>query len=108
MTVKRSQELQNVFFGNMTQKCQFQDCSKSDIQKNQSDLMIEKRLAFESANFPSFSLEVLGNLLLSESISIGNEDALFGFILKLGSGYLDLLRHIQIVFLSEDGLSLSE
>jgi hypothetical protein len=28
--------------------------------------------------------------------------------LKLGPGYRDLLRHIQIVFLSEDGLSLLE
>jgi hypothetical protein len=45
---------------------------------------------------------------LSESISIGSEDALLRFILKLGPGYRDLLRHIQIAFLSEDGLSLLE
>jgi hypothetical protein len=108
MTVKRSQELQRVFFGNTTQKCLSLDCSKSDIQKNQSDLMIEKRIDFESASFPSLSLELLDNLLLSESISIGSEDALLGFILKLGPGYRDLLRHIQIGFLSEDGLFLLE
>jgi hypothetical protein len=70
--------------------------------------MIEKRIDFESANFPSLSLEVLDNLLLSESISIGSEDAFLRFILKLGPGYRDLLRHVQIVFLSEDGLSLLE
>jgi hypothetical protein len=45
-------------------------------------------------------------LLLSESISVGSEDSLLRIILKLGSGDRDLLRHIQIGFLSEDGLSL--
>jgi hypothetical protein len=45
---------------------------------------------------------------LSESVSIESEDALLRFLLKLGPGYRDLLRHIQLRFLSEDGLSLLE
>jgi hypothetical protein len=45
-------------------------------------------------------------LLLNESISVESEDSLLRHILKEGGGYRDLLRHIQIAFLSEDGLSL--
>jgi hypothetical protein len=43
---------------------------------------------------------------LSQSISVGSEDALLRIILKLGSGDRDLLRHIQLGFLSEYDLSL--
>jgi hypothetical protein len=43
---------------------------------------------------------------LSESISVESEDALLRFILKLSPGYRDLLRHIEIGFLSESSLSL--
>jgi hypothetical protein len=49
---------------------------------------------------------VLDSLLLNESVCVDSEDALSQFILKLGHGYRNLLRHIQIVFLSDDGLSL--
>jgi hypothetical protein len=60
----------------------------------------------ESADVSVLSVEALDSLLLSESISVGSEDALLRIILKLGSGDRDLLRHIQIGFLSEDGLSV--
>jgi hypothetical protein len=43
---------------------------------------------------------------LKESISIVSENSLLGAIFKLGSGSRDLLRHIQLEFLSEDGFSL--
>jgi hypothetical protein len=76
---------------------QFLGCSKSDIRTNVSDL--------ESADL---SVEVLDGLLLSESVSVESEDAPLRFILKLDSGDRDLLRHIEIGFLSEDGLSLLE
>jgi hypothetical protein len=52
------------------------------------------------------SVEVLDSLLLSESISVVSEDELLRFILKLGPNYRNLLRHIQLEFLSDDGLSL--
>jgi hypothetical protein len=48
----------------------------------------------------------LDSLLLKESISVESEDSLLKNILKLGFGYRDLLRHIQLELLSEDGLSL--
>jgi hypothetical protein len=43
---------------------------------------------------------------LNESISVESEDSLLRHILKLGFGYRDLLRHVQVAFLSEDCLSL--
>jgi hypothetical protein len=58
----------------------------------------------ESVNVSILSIEALGSLLLSESISVESEDSLLRPILNLGSDYRDLLRHIRIGFLSEDGL----
>jgi hypothetical protein len=52
------------------------------------------------------SVEALDSLLLSESVSIENEDGLLWFILKLSPGCRDLLKHIAIIFLSANGLSL--
>jgi hypothetical protein len=54
------------------------------------------------------SVETLYGLLLSESVSIESEDALLRFTLKLGRKYRDLLRHIQVGFLSEDGFCILE
>jgi hypothetical protein len=79
-------------------------CSKADIGKNQSDLVIERQL--DLSDLSVLSIEGLDSLFLRESVSVESEDALLQFILKLGSGYRDFLRHIQIEFLSDDGLSL--
>jgi hypothetical protein len=46
------------------------------------------------------SVEALDCLLSSESVSVPSEDALLEFVLKLGSDYRGLLRHIQMRFLS--------
>jgi hypothetical protein len=73
---------------------------------NLSDLLKENRIDLESLDVSVLSVEVLDSLLLSESVSVESEDSLLRFILKLDSGYRDLLRHIEIGFLSEDGLSL--
>jgi hypothetical protein len=73
---------------------------------NLSELMIERWIEMESSDLSILSFEALDSLLLSESISVESEDALLRFILKLGPFYQTLLRHIQIDFLSEDGLSL--
>jgi hypothetical protein len=54
------------------------------------------------------SVEAPDSPVLSESVSLGSEDALFFFLLKLGPDYRDLLRHIQIVFLSEDSFCILE
>jgi hypothetical protein len=51
---------------------------------------------------------MLESLLLSESVSVESEDALLQIILKLGPDYRDLLKHIELEFLSEDGFSLLE
>jgi hypothetical protein len=97
ISIVGSQFLQSGFLRNENLKRQFLGCSKADIWVNLLDL--------ESADV---SVEALDSLLLSELISIDSEDAFLRFILKLGPGYWDLLRHIQLRFLSEDGLSLLE
>jgi hypothetical protein len=84
----------------------FLNFSKSDIGKNLSELMIERRIEFESTDISNFSFEVLDNLLLNEFVRVESEDSLLDDILKLGPGYRNLVRHIQIANLSEDGLSL--
>jgi hypothetical protein len=52
------------------------------------------------------SIEALDSLLLRDSISVGSENALLEFLLKLNQSYSGLLRHIQIDFVSDDGLCL--
>jgi hypothetical protein len=104
----RSQFLQINLLGKVNVDLLFLGCSKCDIRKNHWDFEKESRIDLESVDVSVFSVEVLDSLLLSESISIESEDSLLLFILKLGPDYRDLLRHIQIVFLSESGLSLLE
>jgi hypothetical protein len=106
--MKRSQGLLNRFLGNETLELLFLGSSKSDIQKSLLDLVKERRIDLDFAGLSNLSFEALDTLLLSESVSMESEDALLRFILKLGPDSRDLLRHIQLVFLSEDGLSLLE
>jgi hypothetical protein len=68
--------------------------------------MKKRRLDFESLDVSVNSIEAMDSLLLNESISIKSEDSLLRMILKLGSGYRELLRHIQLEFLNDSGLSL--
>jgi hypothetical protein len=70
--------------------------------------MTESRIDLASTDLSDLAIELLDSLLLSESVSVESEDAFFELILKLGPDYRNLLRHIQTVFLSEDGLSLLE
>jgi hypothetical protein len=74
--------------------------------RNLSELMTENQIDFESRDISNFSFEVLDNLLLNEFVTVESEDSLLRDILKLGPGYRDLVRHIHIVNLSEDGLFL--
>jgi hypothetical protein len=67
--------------------------------------MIERRIDFECVDVSILSVEALGSLLLSEFVRVESEDSLLRFIFKLGSDYRNLLRHIEIGFLSDDGLS---
>jgi hypothetical protein len=108
ISIARSQFLQTSFFGKVNLERQFLGFSKADIRMNLSDLTKERQIDLESADLSVLSVEALDNLLSSESISVESEDALLHFILKLGPGYRDLLRHIEIGFLSKDGLSLLE
>jgi hypothetical protein len=82
----------------------FLNFSRSDVGKNLSELMIERVIEFRDIS--NFSVDALDNLLLNESISVESEDSLLRDILKLGPDYRDLVRHIHIVNLTEDGLSL--
>jgi hypothetical protein len=84
----------------------FLSCSKCDIGMNLSDLMMERWIDLEAVDVSVLSVEALDSLLLSKSVSVGSEDALLQSILKLGSGSRDLLKHIQMVFLNGDDLSL--
>jgi hypothetical protein len=87
-----SQLLQSNPSGNANLERQFLG-AKAGVRKNLSDLA-------------NLSVEALDSLLLSESVSVEGEDALLRFILQLGPGYRDLLRHIEVGFLSECALSL--
>jgi hypothetical protein len=106
ISIVRSHGFLSGLLGNMALEVLFLDRSKSDVRLNLSELMNERRIELESADLSVLSFEALDNLLLSESISVKSEDALLQLILKLGPSYRDLLGHIEIEFLSEDGLSL--
>jgi hypothetical protein len=94
------------FLGNVSLDQFFDNCLKVNLRKNQSELMIETRIDFESADVSVLSVEELDNLLLREFVTVESEDSLLRHILKLGPDYRDLVRHIKIEFLSADGLSL--
>jgi hypothetical protein len=76
------------------------------LNRAYSDLMIENRIDFASTDVSVLSVEGLDSLLLNETLSVESEDSLLRDIGKLGSDYRDLLRHMNIEFLSEDGLFL--
>jgi hypothetical protein len=99
---KGSEGFVSGFLGNVILERLFLGSSKKDNRMNLSDLMIARRIDLESVDISILSVEALDSLLLSEIISVESEDSLLQFILKLGSGYRDLLRHIQLEFLSED------
>jgi hypothetical protein len=52
------------------------------------------------------SVEALDVLPLSESIGVESENTVLQLILNFGSNHHHLMKHIQIGFLSEDGLYL--
>jgi hypothetical protein len=93
-------------FGNEMFDQLFVNCSKSAEEKSLFELNPESRTNFESPDVSLLSIESLDSLLLNESISVESEDPLLCHILKLGGGFRDLLRHIQLAFVTEDGLSL--
>jgi hypothetical protein len=92
--------------GNENVERLFLNCSESAKEKNLTELKKENRIDFDSTNVSVFSIEALDSLLLNEMVRVDSEDSLLINILKLGFGYRDLLRHIQLKLLSEDGLSL--
>jgi hypothetical protein len=98
--------LLNCLLGNVNLELLFLDCSKADILKNQSELKKERRIDLKSVDVSILSVEALDSLLLNESVTVESEDSLLWFILNLGSEYRDLVRHIQLEFVSENGLSL--
>jgi hypothetical protein len=102
----RSQRFLSGLLGNETLERLFLNFSKTDIQMNLFDFVIENRIELKSVDVSSLSFEALDSLLLSDSISVESEDSLLQFVLKLGSEYRDLLRHIKVEFLSEYGFSL--
>jgi hypothetical protein len=99
---------QGLLIGNVNLEQLLLNYSKANIGMNLSELMMKSQIDFTSTDVSVLSIEELDSLLLNESISIETEDALLGIILKLGPDYRDLLRHIQIGFLSQVGLSVLE
>jgi hypothetical protein len=97
-------------FGNGPLESDFVLSRKADISVTLSGLVsgpgIERGISFESADLSKLSFEALDDLLLRYSVEIESEDELLKFILNLGLSYRFLLRHIEIGFLSAEGLSL--
>jgi hypothetical protein len=102
-SIGRSQSLLSTFLGNVSLERLFLDCSKT---VNLSELMKERRIDLKSVDLSVLSIEMLDCLLLSEFVMVESEDELLRLILKLGSDYRDLLRHIEIEFLSEEGFCI--
>jgi hypothetical protein len=105
ISIGRSEGLLIGFLGNDKVERLLLNCWKTDNLTNLCELKKERCLDFKSIDVSIVSIVALDNLLLNERISIDSEDALLSDILKLGSSYRNLLRHIQLEFLSEAGLS---
>jgi hypothetical protein len=105
ISIVGSQQFVSGFLGNVTLEQVFEGFCKGKGCNcmNLSELMMEKRIDLENVNV---SVEALDNLLLKASVTVKSEDSLLEFILKLGPAYRNLLRHIQIEFLSEKGFSI--
>jgi hypothetical protein len=106
ISIVGSEALLSSFFGNADLEGLFFGCCQSETRMNLSELKKERLLDFESVDISVFSIEALDSLLLNEIVTVESEDSLLFHILKLGSVYRDLVRHIQLEFLSEDGLSV--
>jgi hypothetical protein len=103
---KQSEALLSNVLGNVVLERLFLNRLKSDVWMDPPELVMETRIDLESADVSVFSVEALDSLFLSESVSVSSEDALLQFVVELGPTYWGLLRHIQVRFLSVDGLSL--
>jgi hypothetical protein len=105
ISVGHSEVLLSGHFGNARLECHFLVCAKAGIAATLSQTVIEKRMAFESADFAGLSFEPLDDLLLRSSVMIESEDDLLRVILSFRS-YRFLLKHIQPGFLSAESVSL--
>jgi hypothetical protein len=74
--VRGSQELLSNVFRNVNLGLPFPGCPKADIRMNMSESMMERRIDLESADLSLVSVEALESVLLSESISVENEETL--------------------------------
>jgi hypothetical protein len=108
ISVGESLVLLSRLIGNEFFESLFFNRPKGGIRMTLSKCAIERRVDFESADLSVLSVEALNGLLSNEFVSVENEDTLLNLILNLGPNYQSLLRHIQIRFLSVDGLSLLE
>jgi hypothetical protein len=105
ISIGESQGLLSRLLGNVGLERLFLDSLKADVWMNQSDLMVGSRIDLESTDL---SFEVLDSLLLNDFVTVESEDSLLRFIVNRGSGYRDLLRHIQIGFFIEYVVSLMD
>jgi hypothetical protein len=110
ISVGRWEVLQSGYLGNACLECSLQFCRKSGIcatlSGSVSVSVIEQRMNLESADFSILSFEALDDLLSRSSFVIESEDSLLKFILNSGHDYRFLLKHIQLLYLSKEGLSL--
>jgi hypothetical protein len=101
-----SDRLLSFHFGNGGLEHDFLCCAKAGIAATLSGSVIERQMNFKSEDLSDLSFEGLDDLLLRYAVPLETEDELLKIVLKLGLGYDSLLRHIQIGFLSDEGVSL--
>jgi hypothetical protein len=106
ISVGQSEVLLSRHFGNAPLECDLLGFSKGAIAATISGSVIEKRVSFESAHLSVLSSEALDDLLLTSLVIIESEDELLRLFLKLGSCDRFFVKHIQLGFLSAEGLSL--
>jgi hypothetical protein len=101
--VGRSERLLSGYFGNAPLECHLLGCSKAGNAAILPVSLIEKQMDFESTDI---SFEALDDLLLSLSVKIESEDSLLRLLLNFESCDRFLVKHIQLGFLSAEGVSL--
>jgi hypothetical protein len=106
ISVGCSEGLLSKDLGNWSLECLPFLCSKSGIYGTVSGSKISKGVDFELADISVLSFEALDDLLLNSSFMIESEDALLRHFLKFESCDWFLVEHIQLEFLSDEGLWL--
>jgi hypothetical protein len=84
------------------------ECESSEMQ-NICEMRIEDCAStlnsYSTAQLQNISKEMLHSLLSSPSLRVESEDSLLQQLIDLGSAYFEYWSHVEIVFLSSEGIS---